>query len=142
MKFSLTKLKAAFGNPHTMEKLHEDTFIEAIIQDIEEVPFAKGTHNVCYAGLNELGGYHFLQTIIVGTFHIKTLKGAQLTITGHDFEMKLNSDMVELESDYSNVSNRSITRIDFPLETEDLGLLKKSQIKKPATQNEKAQYPF
>ncbi|WP_053990371.1 hypothetical protein [Mangrovimonas sp. TPBH4] len=128
MKFSLTKLKAAFGDPRAMEKLHVDSYTESIINDIKDEPFAVGAENVCYAGFNELGGYHFLQTIIVGSFHIKTIKGARLTINGKDFKMVMTSDMEELESEHSNVSNRSITRIDFAIEKEDMAKFKKSRI--------------
>lgn len=125
----ITKLKAAFGNPRAMEKLHVDDHTEAIINDIENDPFAVSDTNVLYAGLNELGGYYFFQTVIVGTFHVKTLKGAQLKIIGHDFEMVLDSDMLELESDHSNVSNRSISKIDFQIEETDAVKIDRSAIK-------------
>lgn len=125
----ITKLKAAFGNPRAMEKLHVDNHTEAIINDIEHEPFAISDSNVLYAGLNELGGYYFLQTVIVGTFHIKTNKGAQLKVIGHDFELLLESDMVELESDHSNVSNRSISKIDFQIEETDAAKIKRSNLK-------------
>lgn len=125
----ITKLKAAFGNPRAMEKLHVDDHTEAIINDIKNDPFAVSDTNVLYAGLNELGGYYFFQTVIVGTFHIKTLKGAQLKIIGHDFEMVLDSDMLELESDHSNVSNRSVSKIDFQIEPSDAVRINRSAIK-------------
>lgn len=125
----ITKIKDAFGNPRAMEKLHVDDHTEAIINDIEHEPFAISDSNVLYAGLNELGGYYFLQTVIVGTFHIKTNKGAQLRVIGHDFELLLESDMVELESDHSNVSNRNISKIDFQIEEADAAKIKRSNLK-------------
>ncbi len=128
MKFSLTKIRAAFGDMRAMEKLHVDTCTENIINDIQNEPFAIAKTNVMYAGLGELAGYHFFQTVIVGTFHIKTMKGAQLKVMGTDFELNLNSDMVELESDFSNVSNRSITKIDFEINEEDVPNIEKSKI--------------
>jgi hypothetical protein len=125
----ITKLKAAFGNPRAMEKLHVDDHTEAIINDIENDPIAVSETNVLYAGLNELGGYYFFQTVIVGTFHIKTLKGAQLKVIGHDFELVLDSDMLELESDHSNVSNRSISKIDFQIEEADAAKIDRHTLK-------------
>ena len=129
MKFSITKLRAAFGDIRAMEKLHVDTRTEDIINAIENKPFAISDKNVMYAGLDELAGYHYFKTVVVGAFHIKTIKGAQLTIHGNDFKLVLNSDMVELESDFSNVSNRSITYIDFEIDTEDLPKIEKGNIK-------------
>ncbi|MGJ8593541.1 MAG: hypothetical protein ACSHXF_13400 [Aquaticitalea sp.] len=128
MKFSITRLRAAFGDIRAMEKLHVDTHTENIIEDIENEPFAVSERNVMYAGLGEIAGYHLLQTAIVGSFHIKTIKGANLYIKGDDFELNLKSDMVELESDFSNVSNRSITKIDFEINEEDLPKIVKSKI--------------
>lgn len=129
MKFSITKLRAAFGDIRAMEKLHVDTRTEDIINAIENKPFAISDKNVMYAGLDELAGYHYFKTVVVGSFHIKTIKVAQLTIHGNDFKLVLNSDMVELESDFSNVSNRSITYIDFEIDTEDLPKIEKGNIK-------------
>lgn len=128
MKFSITRLRAAFGDRRAMEKLHVDTPTESIINDIENEPFAISESNVMYAGLGELAGYHLFQTVIVGAFHIKTFKGAILKIKGLDFELNLHSDMVELESDFSNVSNRSMTKIDFEINEEDIPKIAKSQI--------------
>mgnify|MGYP006939811983 CR=1 FL=1 len=138
----ITKLKATFGNPKAMEKLHVDDHTEAIINDIEHQPFAISEQNVLYAGLNELGGYYFFQTVVVGSFHIKTVKGAQLRIIGHDFELHLDSDMVELESDHSNVSNRSISKIDFQIEETDAAKVNKANIKTLALNCKKQEITF
>ncbi len=124
----ITKLKAAFGNPRAMEKLHVDDHTEAIINEIKNKPFGISDKNVLYAGLNELGGYFFFQTVVVGQFHIKTIKGATLTLKGNDVELELKSDMDEFESDYSNVSNRSITKIDFQIEESDIKTLEHARI--------------
>lgn len=129
MKFSLAKLKAAFGNQRTSEKDIVDTYTEDIINSIEQHPFAISDHNVCYASTSELADYHFLQTIIVGKFKVKTFKGAQLAITGHDFELELESDMMELQSERSDISDRYITQIDFVLDKIDLPKMDRSHIK-------------
>ena len=126
----ITKLKSALGKSKVVEKEQIGDSTEAIIIDIENDPFAVSETNVLYAGLNELGGYYFFQTVVVGTFHVKTLKGAQLKIVGHDFELELDSDMLELESDHSNVSNRSISKIDFQIEETDAAKLDRSAIQR------------
>lgn len=125
----ITKLKSALGKSKAIEKGQINDNTEAIINDIDNNPFAISEANVLYAGLNELGGYFFFQTVIVGTFHIKTKKGIQLKVVGHDFELVLDSDMVELESDHSNVANRSISKIDFQIEEIDAAKIDRSTIK-------------
>lgn len=142
MKFSITKLKAAFGNPRAMAKLHVDDHTEAIINDFDQEPFATSEHNVMYAGFNELGGYYFMQTIIIGRFHVKTFKGATLQINGSDGNLNLNSDMLELESDHSNVSNRSITKIDFQIEEKDMKSIQSSKISELVLKSKKQEATF
>lgn len=128
MKFSLTKLKSAFGKSKINEVQQDDTYISDIIKSIEQKPFAISIANVCYVSANELAGYYFLQTIIVGKFKIKTFKGAQLKINGRNFELELESDMMELESEHSKVTNSYVTRIDFVLNEKDLPKINKSSV--------------
>ena len=111
MKFSLNNI---------FKKNQIEDTVEAIINDIDDKPLAVSDSNVIYAAFGELGGYHFIQIIILGSLRIKTIKGAQLDIILNDFELNLNSDSAELTSDYSNVSGRFITRIDFQIEKEDI----------------------
>ena len=39
-------------------------YVKAIIKDVENTPFGVSENNVLYAGLNELGGYFFFQTVV------------------------------------------------------------------------------
>jgi hypothetical protein len=128
MKFSLSKLKTAFGNQNSKDKKQLDNFIEEIIKTIEQKPFASSDQNVCYVAANELAGYYFLQTIIVGKFKIKTFNGAQLTVKGDGFQLELESDMKELVSDLYAVPKSYVTRIDFILNKKDLPKIDKSRI--------------
>ena len=120
MSFSLDKIRAAFGNPRAIEPTRDDNHTEAIINSIQDKHFAVSKENVMYAAINELGGYFYLKTIIVGTFKIKTMKGATLSIKSKDFDLELITDMDEFVSDHSNVSNRYITRIDFQVNEDDV----------------------
>ncbi|MDO5981696.1 hypothetical protein [Flavivirga spongiicola] len=129
MRFSLDKLLAAFGNIRATERTHVDNYTEDIINSIKDEAFAISEKNVLYASTKELGGYYYVITITVGSFKIKTMKGAKLSIEGKNFSLDLKSDMDEFESDYSNVSNRFITRIDFQIEKEDVEKFNKVHIK-------------
>jgi len=128
MKFSLTKLKNAFRKPETNEVQKDDTYTNDIIKSIEQKPFAVSNDNVCYASVNELAGYYFLQTIIVGKFKFKTFNGAQLKVLGKEFELELKSDMMELESELFNVPKSYMTRIDFVLDKKDIPKMDRSHI--------------
>ncbi len=125
----IDRIRAAFGHMKSMERLHVDTYTEEKINEITGVPLGFSDRNLLYARTNELVGYHYLETVIIGDFHIKTVKGATLTLVGDDFEVTLPSEMDEVESDYSNVSNRSMTKVDFEIDEADLDKLKVSRLK-------------
>lgn len=120
MKFSIDKILATFGNMRAMERTHVDNYTEDILNSISDKAFAVSQQNVMYATTKELGGYYYLKTIIVGAFKIKTFKGARLILSSPEFELEFKTDMDEFESDYSNISNRFITRVDFQIEENDL----------------------
>ena len=121
MGFSLSKLIGKNKNKFTDS-------VDAIIKDLENTPFGVSESNVLYAGLNELGGYYFFQTVIVGQLNIKTMTGAKLILKGEDIALELKSDSLEFESDPSPVKSRNITKIDFQIEEADIKTLQNSRI--------------
>lgn len=121
MGFSLSKLIEKNKNKSTDS-------VDAIIKDVENTPFGVSESNVLYAGLNELGGYYFFQTVIVGQLNIKTMTGAKLILKGEDIALELKSDSLEFASDPSPVKSRSITKIDFQIEEADIKTLQNSRI--------------
>ena len=123
MGFSVSKL---FGKKNK-NKTVSDT-VNAIISDIENTPFGVSENNVLFAGLDELGGYYMFKTVIVGQCKIKTMNGAELLLKSDAFELKLKSDMPELESNASSVPQRSITNIDFQVEDSDLKILEDAKL--------------
>ncbi len=125
MGFSLSKL---FGGKTSGTLSESNDSIEAIITDVENIPFGLSNENVLYAGLNELGGYYFFQTMIVGQLSVKTKNGAHLIFKGEDFELQLDCDMPEFESDSSNIKGRHITKIDFQIEESDIKLLENAKL--------------
>ena len=125
MGFSLTKL---FGKKTSETRLSSQDTIEAIIKDVENKPFGISQNNVLFAGLNELGGYYFFQTVIVGQLNVRSKDGASLIIKGENFELKLNSDMPEFESESSDIKGRNVTKIDFQIEERDIKHLENAKL--------------
>jgi len=128
MKSAIDKLRTAFGNKKAKDHTQAVNYTEGIINSIKDTPFALSDQNVMYAANKELGGYYYLKTIIVGTFKIKTMKGATLSIASNDFKLELKTDMDEFESDHSDVSNMFVTRIDFQVEEGDVSKVDASKI--------------
>ena len=115
MGFSLSKL---FGNKTSITQTNDT--VEAIINDVENKPYGVSENNVLFAGLNELGGYYFFQTVIVGQLHVKSKNGAKLFFIGNNFELQIEADMPEFESESSDIKGRSVTKIDFQVEEGDI----------------------
>ncbi|WP_339624501.1 hypothetical protein [uncultured Winogradskyella sp.] len=124
MGFSLSKL---FGNKTSTLQTNDN--VEAIIRDVENKPFGVADTNVLFAGLNELGGYFFFQTVIVGQLKVKVKNGATLLFKGENFELELKSDMPEFESEGSPIKERQVTKIDFQIEESDIEKLEKAALK-------------
>jgi len=118
MGFSLSKLRTVFGS--NSKPTQPIDSIERIISEVENTPFGVSDSNVLFAGLNELGGYYFFQTVVVGSFKCKTFDGATLVMASDDFELELESDTLELESEPAQVAKRFITKIDFQIEASDI----------------------
>lgn len=129
MKFGLNKIRAAFGNSNAKTETNNDNNIEDIINAVDGDAFGVSEENVLFAKTSELGGYFYIITIIVGSFKIKTNKGATLALKGHDFDLVLKTDMDEFESDHSDFKNRYVTRIDFQIEEDDVAKFDKKTIK-------------
>ncbi|NNE32683.1 MAG: hypothetical protein HKN40_09965 [Winogradskyella sp.] len=126
MGFSLSKI---FGRNTSKNELLEGNSVETIIKEVENEPYGVSQNNVLYAGLNELGGYYFFQTVIVGSLKIKSKRGAILNFKGEDFEMQLEADMLEFESEFSGIPNRYVTKIDFKIEETTIKMLEEATLK-------------
>jgi len=128
MKFKLNKI---FGksNHEPTTAAHNVNNIEDIIKSVDGDAFAISEHDVLFAKTSELGGYFYVIAIIIGAFKIKTTKGATLNIKGTNFDLLLNSDMDEFESEHTHISKRYVSRIDFQIEKEDVSKFDKTRIK-------------
>jgi hypothetical protein len=118
-----------FRSNQKEDKLEDDKYIETIIKSSEDVPLGISNNNLIYVGYNELGGYYYLQTFIIGRLKIKTKTGAKISIEGNDYTLELNSDMSELESEPASPLDAYVTRIDFEIEKTTVEKLKRSTMK-------------
>lgn len=123
---SIDKVLARMGNMRAMERTHVDTYTENKIENIPGDQIATSQHGGIWAGIQDVNGYLFLDVTILGTTKIKTLKGATLTFLT-DEEITVKSDNYEIDSDYSNISNRWMTQISFEITKTDLKVIQKKK---------------
>ncbi len=124
MKFLTTILKKAvvdLGGVDTSEKNYVDTYSENIMQNIPGEKIAILENGGIWTEFSEIGDYEFMEVHILGNQEYKTHTGAKLEfISKNETIGILESDTKEIESRFSNVSNRYLTSISF--ETTDLNL--------------------
>ncbi|MBQ0786769.1 MAG: hypothetical protein KBT69_04670 [Oceanihabitans sp.] len=118
-----------FGSKQKEDNLEDDKYIDTIMQSSNDVPLGISNNNLIYVGYNELGGYYYLQTFIIGRLKSKTKEGAKIIIEGNDYTLELNSDMSELESEPASPLDAYVTKIDFEIEKTAVEKLKKSTMK-------------
>jgi len=118
-----------FGGKKNEDNIANDNYIETIIKSSVNVPLALSTDSVMYVGYNELGGYYYLQTFIVGRLKVKTKTGAKLEVVGNNYSLNLNSDMPELESNPAHPLEGYVTKIDFEIDKNDVDKIKRSNVK-------------
>jgi hypothetical protein len=118
------KVLAAMGNIRAMERLHVDTVTEGKINEIEGDALAASEHGQFFAGVQELNGYLFLETVIVSGIKIKTFDGGRLTFVSDTGNFELPSDTLEIDSEYSNVSHRFMTPISFDITEAEIERIK------------------
>lgn len=123
---TIDKVLARMGNIRAMERTHVDTYTENKMENVSGEQIAVSQHGGIWAGLQELNGYLFLDVTILDTTKIKTLKGATLTFLG-ETELTLTSDNYEVDSDYSNVSNRWMTHISFEITKKEVNFIKRKK---------------
>ena len=85
-----------------------------------------------YIDFEELGGYPYVKTAILGLFSVNTKKdGCTLTLKFENGEaIVLDSDNSQIESEQVNKSKIHFTPIDFELTDEELGTINSNKVTK------------
>lgn len=121
LKTIVTKL----GGIDTSQRNHIDTFTEGKINGIRGEKIAKSnTGGGIWMEFQELAGYNYLNIDIVNEKKMNNFNGCSLTFFNKENEIiKLESDTKEIESNFSNVSNRWITEVSFDITDSNIDFL-------------------
>lgn len=123
MAFSFSKL---FNKPKEVPSIPE------IIEKIDfkgGTKYAKNETNIVYADIEELGGFPYLKTVIIGdtAVNIKRI-GCTVAFNFDNESIKLNSDNTTIESNKIKKTNVYFTEIDFELNEQDATKIKNSKV--------------
>ena len=123
----IDKVLAGLGNIRAMERNHVDTFTEEKIQNIKGKKIAESNFGQLYITFQNLTGYEFLNAIVLSGSNIKTFKGCDLVLEQQGQQTIIPSDTKDIESDYSNVSNRYMTKLSFIINTSQKKMITNGQ---------------
>lgn len=138
----IDKVLASLGNIKAMERLHVDDFTENIITNVKGTKIATSPYGHVFTEIEELNGYTFLEVTIISNTNIKTMRGAKLVLSGSNEPFTLQSDTQEIESNFSNVSNRYITNISFDINKKEITRIKKKDFEEIQLAYKKKVLPF
>lgn len=116
---SIDKVLAGMGNMKAMQRTHVDTFTEDKMQTLEGEKIAESENGEIWIEYQELAGYMFMNVSILSRFNIKTKQRCKMIFLGNT-NLDLVSDNDETDSDFSNVSNRWLTKMSFDISKEDI----------------------
>ena len=91
--------------------------------------FAESPENDIYLDIDELGGFPFIKTVIIGTFSTKIKRvGCTLTFIFKNDSITLNSDNTDIESNKIKNTNIYFTEIDFELNDDEAEKIKNEKV--------------
>ena len=120
---NIDKLLATFGNKSSIERIDLDEAPESFIQNIGGDRIATSEDIIIHAGIDDLNGYLFLETLMLSRVNIKSMNGATLKFEGQN-NFKLSSDTQEIKSEFSSESNRFMTKVSFDITEKEIKHIK------------------
>jgi hypothetical protein len=123
MPFSLSNLFKSKKNETTFEALHKIDFKGG-------TKYAENATNTVYLDVEELGGFPFIKTIIIGELSINIKRiGCTLTFFfDNQNTLLLHSDNTTIESSKIKNTPLSYTEIDFEIQDTELKQLKSEKV--------------
>ena len=119
----------SFLNPFKSQKTQD---ISTIISEIDfkgGTKYGKNSTNTVYLDLEELGGFPFIKTIIIGDFSTKIKRtGCTLTFIFENDSLMLSSDNTDVESNQIKNTIANYTEIDFELTEADAEKIKNEKV--------------
>lgn len=95
----------------------------------EGTKYAENISNDIYLDFEELGGFPFIKTIIIGDLSTKIKRtGCTLTFIFENDSLTLNSDNTDIESNKIKNTNSYFTEIDFELNSNEAERIKNEKV--------------
>lgn len=117
-------MKGLFRALTHLANLDLDKMMKAKIESFQDKSIAANDRFELFCETREINGFHFLNIKLLGPFDIHTYDGCNLTFVSNMGSYELESDTMEIDTDFSASLNIGITEFDIDLEDELLKLIR------------------
>jgi hypothetical protein len=119
----------SFLNPFKSNKVPSSPALISEIDFKGGTKYAENSSNAVYLDIEELGGFPFIKTIIIGDFSTKIKRiGCTLTFVFKNDSLVLSSDNTDVESNQIKNTLAFYSEIDFELTQEEAAKIKNEKV--------------
>lgn len=115
-----------------LEKIISNRFIDVkMTEKIDQLDgglLALGENCQLFAEIFVMDEFKFLRFKIVGPRKIESLEGCKLVFVCNEFELEMESDSIEIKTDYSRKMKIGITELDVDLDEELIEMIENREI--------------
>ena len=98
------------------------------IDQLDGDPFALSDDSQLFAEIFVMDEFKFLRFKMLGPLKIESLEGCQLIFVGDKAELEMESDSIEIKTDYSRKMKIGITELDVDLDEELVDVIENKNI--------------
>lgn len=109
-------------------EMQADGILTEKIKKFKGMAFAGNQNTEVFGELVNVSGFKFLTITLMGCPKVKTFKGCKVGFKGESFKLELESDTLEIDTDYSNKLRMGITSFDIDLEPELENAIRQHQV--------------
>lgn len=112
------------------------------IESFEGTCIAENEDTKIYVELSDLDGFKFLNFSIIGAVNVKLFEGCTITFHSNNTSLEVESDSVEIITDFSPSLKKGITEFDIELEDQLIDLIKNETLTSISIQLKKKSFEF
>ncbi len=105
-----------------------DRLMTEKIRKFSGKPFASFENERAFAKYNALAGFKFLEITILANYEVKTFRGGQVTFSNKEKRLTVETDSMEIETDYSNTLSLGMTRLEIDITEELVDFINKTPV--------------
>ncbi len=109
-------------------EIDAEAFMVEKIKNFKGAVIGRGENSILCAEFREVDGFQFLGFKILSPLNIKVYQGCDIEFSGHGKTLKIESDSLEIETDFSKSYQLGITEFDIDLEDDLIQMIQEDKV--------------